>query len=102
MTFAKTHRIHPFSMKHLCPLLEKPAKLHLWGLKVAAAGTGQWHRDRKREEGGFLSFVHSHKTVHEAFPGNALREFKMQGFASQNQLHLMHVGAQLSWSPGKQ
>lgn len=25
----------------------------------------------------------------------------MQGLASQKTLHLMHVGAQFSWSPGK-
>lgn len=101
MTIAETHQSHHSSMKHLCPLLEGPAKLHLWGVKVAAAGKGQQQRDRKKEEGGILSFLHSHKTVHQAFPGNVLREFKMQGFASQNQLHLMHMGAQLSWSPRK-
>lgn len=82
-------------------LLEGPAKLCLCGVKVAAAGNGWQQGEGKGEEGGGMGFLHRHEIVLQVFPGKVLRESKLQGFASHNQLHRLHLVGQLSRSPKK-
>lgn len=96
MTIAKTHQSHHCCMNCLSLLLEGPAKLCLWGLKVAAAGKGQQRGEGKGRQGVGLGFLHKYNILLQAFPEKVLRDSEPQDFASHNQLHLLHLGAQLN------
>lgn len=83
-------------MKLLSLLLEGPAKLCLWGAEIAAAGKGQYlgeERKKRQEAWAFSVDMRLYSSLSlEKTSG------KLQGFASHDQLHLLHLGAQLSWS----